>query len=58
MYKIIILIKFEMTWKHFRRKVARIRCLYLSELPRVGLHLRLRTGGRVFIAKAVTLEKN
>ena len=44
------------TWRKLRSKVARIRCLYLQELIRLGMRLRLRTLGRLFEAKKVTLE--
>ena len=46
------------TWKNLRTKVARIRSLYLTELVRVGIKQKLRTGGRRYIARRVTIENN
>ena len=46
------------SWKNLRNKVARIRTLYLSELVRVGIKQRLRTGNRLYIARSVTIENN
>ena len=45
-----------MTWTKYRNRVARIRCLYTSELLRVGLRLKIRTLGRLFTARKVSLD--
>ena len=44
------------SWRKLIRRVRRIVMLNLTELPRVGISLRLRTLGRLFIARRVTLE--
>ena len=45
-------------WKELMIKVERIVKLKLSELTKVGLKQRLKTLGKVFKAREVTLEGN
>ena len=39
---------------HLTSRVRFIRCLYLSELPRVGLPLHFECMGKIYSAKSVT----